>query len=67
MASREESRGPGRRGSMAAAMTPAPSPLGSIARALATDARGLLDNRAAFFGGLGGLSIAVLLAYGAAA
>ncbi|MBL8946518.1 MAG: hypothetical protein JNK45_25350 [Myxococcales bacterium] len=48
-------------------MTPAPSPLGSIARALAADARGLLDNRAAFFGGLGGLSIAVLLAYGAAA
>lgn len=52
---------------MAAAMTPAPSPLGSIARTIAADARGLLNNRAAFFGGLGGLSVAVLLAYGAAA
>jgi hypothetical protein len=41
----------------------APTPLGSIARTLVADIRGLLQNRPAFFGGLGGLSLAVALAY----
>ena len=48
---------------MAVPMNSVPSPLGSIARTIVDDVRGLVQNRPALFGGLGGLSLAVALAY----